>query len=261
VIILKSPAEIEKMALAAEIVVAAIAKVAEEIAPGVSTLRLDEVAEREILAHKARPTFKGYRNFPKSICTSINEEVVHGIPSANRILKEGDIVSLDVGAYIDGFCGDGAVTLPVGRISPLAERLIRCTRAALKAGISQATTEGRLYDISAAIEKEAKACGFSAVREYVGHGIGAAMHEEPQVPNYEMKERGRRLRSGMVLALEPMINCGGWQTRILSDGWTVVTADGSLSAHFEHTVAITESGSRVLTQGLERIADKFLGEG
>jgi methionyl aminopeptidase len=258
-ITLKSPAEIEKMARAAEIVAAAIAQVAKAVAPGVSTARLDEIAEKEILARGAKPAFKGYRGFPKSLCVSVNREVVHGIPSAGRRLAEGDIVSLDVGSLLDGFYGDGAVTLPVGAVSPEAMRLLKITHEALWAGISKATSSGHLYDISCAIDKVASDSGFSTVREYVGHGIGRAMHEEPQVPNYTVKERGRRLSPGLTLALEPMVNQGGWRTRVLADGWTVETEDGSLSAHFEHTIAVTEGEPRVLTIGLEEVTEQYLG--
>lgn len=258
-ITLKSPAEIEKMAAAGGIVAAVLERMSEIITPGLSTLRMDEVAEKEILAHGGKPAFKGYRGFPRSICVSINNEVVHGIPSTHKIIHEGDIVGIDVGVLKDGFYGDGTVTLPVGTINEVASKLLRSTRLALHRGIEKALPENHLYDISAAIEYQVKKDGFSVVREYCGHGIGTAMHEEPQVPNYELPERGRKLRAGLVLALEPMVNQGGWRTKVLPDGWTVVTADGTLSAQFEHTVAITEAGPRILTAGLDEIAEKHLG--
>ena len=258
-ITLKSPAEIEKMARAAGVVAATIARVAKAVAPGISTARLDEIAEKEILERGAKPAFKGYRGYPKSLCVSINREVVHGIPSPGRVLAEGDIVSLDVGSLLDGFYGDGAITLPVGVVSPEAMRLMVVTHDALWAGIKRAVSSGHLYDISAAIDKVASDAGFSTVREYVGHGIGRQMHEEPQVPNYTVKERGRRLSPGLTLALEPMVNQGGWRTRVLPDNWTVETADGSLSAHFEHTIAVTDAEPRVLTMDLEEVTKQYIG--
>ena len=192
------------------------------------------------------PAFKGYGGFPASICTSVNEEVVHGIPG-KRVLKEGDIISIDVGAFYEGYCGDAARTFPVGRISPLAEQLLQVTKEALEKGVAMAKVGNRLTDISHAIQTHVEAAGFSVVRQYVGHGIGQKMHEEPQVPNYGLPGRGPRLKAGMALAIEPMVNTGEFPVRTLSDNWTVVTQDGSLSAHFEDTVFITEDGNEVLT--------------
>ena len=218
-----------------------------EVRAGVSTLDLDRMAEEFIRAEGGEPAFKGYRGFPASICASVNEEVVHGIPSAKRILKEGDVISLDIGVRKGGFYGDAARTFPVGSITEAARRLLEATERSLQAGIEMARPDGRVSDISAAIEREVKRSGFSVVRALVGHGVGRELHEEPQVPNYGRPGEGPRLRAGMVLAIEPMVNLGGADVVTLSDQWTVVTADRQLSAHFEHTVAIGEDGPEILS--------------
>lgn len=247
-IVLKSKSEIATMREAGRIVAETIEALKEQAKPGVSTAELDAFAHAFIIQRKAFPAFKGYRGFPASICTSINNEVVHGIPSKKRVLKEGDLLSLDVGAIYDGFVGDGAITLPIGKVSDAAQRLLQATEGSLWAGIKQARAGNHLEDISGAIQDYAQAHGFSVVREYVGHGVGRAMHEEPQIPNYRQGKRGPKLSPGMTLAIEPMINEGGWETRTQSDKWTVVTRDGKLSAHFEHTVAVTEDEPEVLTR-------------
>ena len=218
-----------------------------EVRAGVSTLDLDRMAEEFIRTEGGEPAFKGYRGFPASICASVNEEVVHGIPSAKRILKEGDVISLDIGVRKGGFYGDAARTFPVGSITEAARRLLEATERSLQAGIEMARPDGRVSDISAAIEREVKRSGFSVVRALVGHGVGRELHEEPQVPNYGRAGEGPRLRAGMVLAIEPMVNLGGADVVTLSDQWTVVTADRQLSAHFEHTVAIGEDGPEILS--------------
>jgi methionyl aminopeptidase len=247
VIILKSPAEIEKMRRAGRIVAATRQKVIEAVRPGITTADLDRIAEQRIEAEGGTSNFKGYRGFPATICASINDEIVHGIPG-KRVLNEGDLVSLDFGAIWEGYHADSAMTVFCGEpASGDAEKLVRVTEEALQAGISQVRDGGRLSDIGHAVQQVVEGAGFSVVREYVGHGIGQAMHEDPQIPNYGEPGRGPALRPGMVLAIEPMVNLGGWETRVLSDDWTVVTADGSLSAHFEHTVALTEEGAEVLT--------------
>ena len=231
----------------ARIVGRCLRMLAKEVRPGVSTLELDRMAEEFIRAEGGEPAFKGYRGFPASICASVNEEVVHGIPSAKRILKDGDVVSLDIGVRKSGFYGDAARTFPVGTISEAAKRLLEATERSLMAGIEMARPDGRVSDISAAIEREVKRSGFSVVRALVGHGVGRELHEEPQVPNYGRPGEGPRLRVGMVLAIEPMVNLGGADVVTLSDQWTVVTADRQLSAHFEHTVAIGEDGPEILS--------------
>lgn len=227
------------------------ARVLEAISPGIDTLELDRVAEAEIRQLGAVPSFKGYLGggtvpFPATICVSVNEEIVHGIPGA-RLLKEGDIVSVDVGAIVKGFHGDAAFTVGVGTISNEAQRLIDTTREALRLGIARARAGARIGDISAAVQRHAEHYGYSVVRQYVGHGIGRALHEEPAVPNYGTPGRGVLLREGMTIAIEPMLNMGDWETTQSEDGWTVVTTDGSLSAHFEDTIAITGDGPKVLT--------------
>jgi methionyl aminopeptidase len=215
---------------------------------------LDEIAETIIRKHGAIPSFKGYphsgtNDFPASICTSINQEIVHGIPSSDRVLQEGDIISIDVGTIYKGYQGDGAITLPVGRVSKEAQRLMEVTKGALMAGIAQAKSKGRTSDISKAIEEYVRSRGFDVVREYTGHGIGRAMHEDPQVTNYYNPDmRDYQLKPGMTIALEPMVNVGTWKTRLLPDGWTVETADGKLSAHFEHTIAIADGEAEILTR-------------
>jgi methionyl aminopeptidase len=247
-IILKTPEEIEAMAKAAKLVAEALEYLKMHVCPGVTTEDLDRLAEEFILSRGGRPAFKGYRNYPKTLCVSVNDQVVHGIPS-KRVLKEGDIVGLDLGAIVDGFYGDAAVTVPVGAISDEAAKLLRVTEEALYAGIDQAVVGKRLSDISHAIQDRAEAAGFSVVRDFVGHGIGRQLHEEPQVPNYGKPGQGPRLQAGMILAIEPMVNIGTSEVRILDDQWTAVTKDGSLSAHFEHTIAIQPSGPpRILTK-------------
>ncbi|MBW8064902.1 MAG: type I methionyl aminopeptidase [Nitrospira sp.] len=246
-IILKTPDEIEIMARASKLVAETLQVLKREVRPGITTDDLDKIAEDYIRSGGGVPAFKGYRNYPKTLCASVNEEVVHGIPS-KRELKEGEIIGLDLGAIIDGFYGDSAMTLPVGRIPPRVAELLRVTEEALEAGIAQAIVGNRLSDVSHAIQRHAEAAGFSVVTEFVGHGIGRQLHEEPQVPNYGKPGSGPRLQVGMVLALEPMVNMGKSGVRILDDEWTAVTKDGSLSAHFEHTIAIQASGPpRILT--------------
>jgi methionyl aminopeptidase len=245
---LKAPWELDLLRRSNRLVAETLAALSERVKPGVTTLELDRFAESYLLARGARPAFKGYRNYPFTLCTSINEQVVHGLPSDRR-LEEGDILSLDMGALVDGYYGDSAVTVPVGRISVEAERLLRVTRECLERAIAVTRDGARLADISGAVQTHAEAHGFSVVRLFVGHGIGKALHEAPQIPNFVDPTRGRGpvLKRGMVLAIEPMVNSGGPEVRVLPDQWTAVTADGSLSAHFEHTVAITENGTEVLT--------------
>jgi len=247
VIVRKSAAEIEIMREAGRISARALRLVGEAVRPGVTTAELDELAEAAIREDHAIPAFKGYHGFPATLCTSLNQQVVHGIPSKGCKLAEGDIVSVDVGAIFDGYYGDNAATFAVGTVSDEASRLLTVTAQSLQAGIEQCIEGKRLYDIGAAVQAVAEGAGFGVVREYVGHGIGRAMHEDPNVPNYGKAGTGPRLEVGMVLAIEPMINAGTFQVDALSDGWTVVTRDGSLSAHFEHTVAVTEAGPLILT--------------
>lgn len=216
------------------------------VAPGVTTAQLDALAEKEIRAAGAVPAFKGYRGYPATICASINEQVVHGIPSA-RALREGDIISIDLGAVLGGFYGDAAVTVPVGTISENARALLRVTEESLWKAIGVVLPGARVSDIGHAVQAHVEAAGFSVVREFVGHGIGSELHEEPQIPNYGDPGRGPRLTEGMVLAIEPMVNAGDPEVKVLRDGWTAVTKDGSLSAHFEHTVAVTSEGAEILT--------------
>lgn len=226
----------------------ALRLVGEAVRPGVTTEELDQLAEEAIRAEGGVPAFKGYHGFPKTLCTSLNEQVVHGIPSKKIQLAEGDIVSVDVGAIVDGYYGDNAATYPVGRVSDVAARLMDATRRSLDAGIEQCVIGNRLFDIGAAVQEVAEGAGFSVVREYVGHGIGRAMHEDPNVPNFGKHGTGPELLEGMVLAIEPMVNAGGAPVRQLDDGWTVVTQDASPSAHFEHTVAVTKDGPLILTK-------------
>jgi methionyl aminopeptidase len=247
VIVCKSPGEIERMRAANQLVADVLADLAAMVAPGVTTAALDAEAERLVRAAGAEPAFKGYRGYPCTLCASVNEQVVHGIPSA-RALAEGDIISLDMGVKLNGFFGDSAVTVPVGRVAPEVTRLLQVTQEALAKGIAQARLGGRVSDIGHAIQQHVEAQGFSVVREFVGHGIGSALHEEPQIANYGEPGRGPRLAEGMVLAIEPMVNMGKAAVKVLADGWTAVTRDGSLSAHFEHTVAVTKNGPRVLTE-------------
>jgi methionyl aminopeptidase len=246
-IVCKSESELALMREAGRIVAAAHRLLAKAIEPGITTLELDRIADQFIRSRDAVPSFKGYNGFPASICASVNEELVHGIPS-RRTLKEGDIISIDIGACYQGYHGDSAWTYPVGRISEEAERLLRVTEEALYAGLAKAAEGVRLYTISHAIQQTVESAGFSIVREYVGHGIGSKMHEEPQIPNFGLPDRGPRLKRGMVLAIEPMVNAGERYVKTLSDNWTVVTADGSLCAHFEHTIAITADGCEILTR-------------
>jgi methionyl aminopeptidase len=246
VIIRKSPEEIDGMRRAGRLVGHALTRVVEAVRPGVTLLELDAVAEGVIRDGGGIPSFLGYHGFPATLCLSPNDRIVHGIPDG-YVLQEGDIVSVDCGAIVEGWHGDAAVTVPVGRVDDAARRLIETTERAMWAGIAQARAGNRLSDIGHAIERVAAAPGYGVVREYVGHGIGTRMHEEPQVPNYGRRGRGLRLEVGLALAIEPMVNEGDPSSRVLDDGWTVVTRDGSRSAHFEHTVAITPQGPEVLT--------------
>ncbi|GAB4536896.1 MAG: type I methionyl aminopeptidase [Thermodesulfovibrionia bacterium] len=246
-IVLKSPDEIKRMAEACRIVAEVFDEIGRMIEPGITTKEIDRFVESFIISKKAYPAFKGYRGYPASVCISVNEEVVHGIPSSRR-LKEGDIVSLDIGVYYKGFYGDGAVTFPIGEITESAERLLRVTEDALYKGIENAVIGKRVFDISYAIQSYVEGNGFSVVRNFVGHGIGRELHEEPQVPNFGKEGEGHPLMEGMTLAIEPMVNAGKSDVIILNDGWTAVTRDGSLSAHFEHTVAVTSNGPVILTK-------------
>ncbi len=245
-IIIKSPAEIEIMRAAGRVVGQVLEAVSQAVRPGVSTASLDRQAEEMARSLGAVPAFKGYRGYPYSLCCSLNEQVVHGFPGPGP-LKEGDILSMDFGVILDGFYGDAATTVAVGAISPEASGLLKATEASLMAGIEKAQPGNHLGDISSAVQKVAEGAGFSVVRQFVGHGIGRGLHEEPQVPNFGLPGRGVKLKPGMVLAIEPMINAGGFEVRILQDGWTAVTVDGKLSAHFEHTVAVTADGPRILS--------------
>jgi len=245
-VILKSPSEIEKIRQSNVIVAEILEILRKKIEPGTNTLTLDKISEKVALARTARPAFKGYRGYPYSLCTSVNQQVVHGFPS-KRPLKEGDILSMDFGVFYNGYYGDAAITVPVGKVSEVAQGLLKITKQALFLGIEQAVPGKRLSDISHAIQSHVEAAGFSVVRKFVGHGIGKALHEDPQVPNYGKPGMGIRLKPGMVLAIEPMVNAGSYEVKTLEDGWTTVTEDGSLSAHFEHTVAITEDGPVILS--------------
>lgn len=248
---LKSAREIEIMRRANVIVAEILKELKKKAAPGVTTLELDALAEELTYKKKARPAFKGYsmagRVYPRALCASINEEIVHGIPS-DRALREGDIVGLDFGVIYEGFYGDSAVTVGVGKVSEEAQRLMQVTEESLYKGIEQLREGNRLGDLSSVIQKTVEGAGFSVVRVFVGHGIGKKLHEEPPVPNYGDPDRGIRLREGMVLAIEPMVNVGGYEVEIKEDGWTAVTKDGSLAAHFEHSVAITKNGPYILSQ-------------
>jgi len=246
VIVCKSPAEIEKMRAANQLVAQVLEELAAMVAPGVSTADLDAAAEQRVRAAGAEPAFKGYRGYPATLCASVNQQVVHGIPNRTP-LKTGDIVSLDMGVKLNGYYGDSAVTVPVGTVSADVTTLLRVTQEALDKGIAQVKVGGRISDIGHAIQAHVEAHGFSVVREFVGHGIGASLHEEPQIANYGEPGRGPRLAEGMTLAIEPMVNMGKPAVKVLADGWTAVTKDGSLSAHFEHTVAVTKDGPLVLT--------------
>jgi methionyl aminopeptidase len=249
VVTLKNALEIERMRASGRIVAEVLDAIGERIGPGVTTADLDALAESIIRGHEgARPAFKGYGGFPATICASINDEVVHGIPSASRRLEDGDIVGIDVGVLLEGYHADAARTFAVGSVTPEARELLRITQEALTAGIGAARPGGHLGDISAAIQRVVEEAGFSVVRELVGHGIGQHLHEDPQVPNFGSAGRGLPLDPGLVIAIEPMVNRGEGGVRTLEDAWTIVTADGTLSAHFEHTVAITEDGPEVLTR-------------
>ncbi|MEJ5369332.1 MAG: type I methionyl aminopeptidase [Bryobacteraceae bacterium] len=254
-IIRKSPAELEKMRKAGLLVHRILMRLKEMVKPGITTLDLEVEAERMMKEAGAKPAFKGYYvpaaggRYPFVLCTSVNEEVVHGMPSAKRVLKEGDIVSIDTGVAVDGYYGDAAITVPVGKVSEPVERLLRVTEESLELAIGQMKAGNRLFDVCGAIERHVTQNGFSVVREFVGHGIGASLHEEPQVPNYvDRRNENPRLKEGMVLAIEPMVNAGRPETMVLDDRWTAVTRDGSYAAHFEHTVAVTSNGPWVLTR-------------
>jgi methionyl aminopeptidase len=248
-IVLKSPREIELIRAGGRILVEAFEMLQDLAKPGVSTKEIDVEVEKVIRKRGAHPAFKGYRGFPATVCVSINDEVVHGIPSAHRRLKEGDIGGLDLGCVVDGYYADAAITLPVGEISPDVQRLLDVTRESLDLGIAQARPGNRLGDISHAIQQHVEGHRLSVVRAFVGHGIGRALHEDPQIPNFGDRGRGPLLKPGMCFAIEPMVTMGTWDVRILDDGWTAVTADGSLAAHFEHTIAITATGAEILTNG------------
>ena len=263
---LKTPAEVAKMRLAGKVVAEMLAQTAAAAKPGASTGELDRIAREVIKRGNAVSSFLGYGHppFPATICTSINEEIVHGIPSGKRKLRDGDLISIDAGAIVDGWHADAAMTVPVGTVSDAALRLIRTTEEALRRGIAAATVGARIGDIGATVQAHAEAEGFAVVRNYVGHGIGRSMHEEPQVPNYGLADRGIPIRPGLCLAIEPMLNAGQADTAVLADQWTVVTGDGSLSAHFEHTIWCAEGGPVVLTAGGEaadRAIREALGEG
>ena len=246
-IVCRSAAELEKMRAAGRLVGEVLTALTPSVVPGVTTAELDEVAEKMITDAGAIPAFKGYHGYPATICSSINEEVIHGIPSGQRVLREGDILSIDVGASLEGYFGDSAITVPVGQVSEEAARLLTVTEEALYKAIEVARPGGRVSDIGHAVQKHVEAYGFSVVREFVGHGIGQRMHEEPQIPNYGEPGHGPRLAEGMVLAIEPMVNAGTAAVKVLADGWTAVTRDKSLSAHFEHTVAVTAGEPWILT--------------
>jgi len=246
-VIIKRPDEIEKIRKSNIIVAEILSELKSIVLPGVTTKQLDEHAEKMALSRKAAPAFKGYHGYPFSLCTSVNDVVVHGMPS-NRVLVAGDIISLDFGIFYDGFYGDAAITVPVGDVSDEARKLIKCTEDALYQAIKSAVPGNRLGDISSSCQRRVEEDGYSVVRDYVGHGIGKNLHEDPQVPNYGVKGRGLELKIGMVLAIEPMVNSGAYKVKLSDDGWTVFTDDGSLSAHFEHTVAITKNGPDILSR-------------
>jgi methionyl aminopeptidase len=255
VIELKSPRELDLMRRAGHILADVVKTVQASVRPGVSTLELDEEVEAFIRARGATPAFKGYRGFPATVCVSINEEVVHGIPSAHRRLRAGDIVGLDLGCIVEGYYADRAFTLPVGDIPAKVQELLDVTRQSLERAIEQCRAGRRLSDISHAVQRHVEGEGFSIVRAFVGHGIGRALHEDPQIPNFGDPGRGPVLRPGMVLAIEPMVTMGSWEVKILDDGWTAVTRDGSLAAHFEHTIAVTDGDPEVLTSRTGRAAE------
>ena len=246
-IVCRSAAELEQMREAGRLVGEVLTELSAAVAPGVSTADLDALAEKRIRQAGATPAFKGYHGYPATICASVNDEVIHGIPSGRRVLNEGDVISIDVGAEMNGYFGDSAVTLPVGKISEPAATLLRVTEESLYKAIEVARPGNRVSDVGHAVQKHVEAYGLSVVREFVGHGIGQKMHEEPQVPNYGQPGHGPRLAEGMVIAIEPMVNAGAAAVKVLADGWTAVTRDGSLSAHFEHTVAVTAGEPWILT--------------
>ena len=246
-IYIKTPEEIEKMREGGEILAQILKKVAENVRPGTSTKYLDKLATKLIYQNNAKPSFKGYEGYPNALCISVNEEVVHGIPSS-RILKEGDIIGLDLGIVYKGMYTDHAVTVPAGGVSKKAQKLINVTKEALEQGIKQVKVDGYIGDVSWAIQKFVEENGFSVVRDLIGHGVGKKVQEEPEIPNFGQAGQGAKLEKGMTLAIEPMVNIGDWKVKILSDGWTVVTADGSLSAHFEHTIVVVKNGAEVLTK-------------
>ena len=247
-IVLKSSQEITLMRQAGRIVAEVLEKIREMARPGVTTADLDRAAAQLIEQRGARSAFKGYRGYPANICTMLNHELVHGIPSPKRYLKDGDILSLDVGVFYKGYVGDAGTTIAIGEISPVARQLLEATEGGLYAGIAQARVGNRVGDISAAVQKYVESYGFSVIREYTGHGVGRQMHEEPQVPNFGRTGRGITLKPGMTFAIEPMVAQGDWHTRVLDDGWTVVMADGSLSAYFEHSMAVTDGEPEILTR-------------
>ncbi len=248
-IVCKSPGEIEKMRRSGHVVRLVLDAVAQMVAPGVSTMDLERAADRQIRELGAKPAFKGYYDYPCVLCTSVNHEIVHGIPSEKRVLKAGDIVSIDCGVVLDGYFGDAAVTIPVGdSIAPEVNKLLEVTRTSLYRGIEAARVGNSVGDVGANVQEWVEANGFSVVREFVGHGIGTHLHEDPQVPNYGVRGQGPKLREGMVLAIEPMVNAGRPEARVLEDRWTAVTQDGSFSAHFEHCVAVTSDGPMILTE-------------
>jgi len=247
-IVCKSPAEIEKMRRSGHVVREVLDHVRTLVAPGVTTMDLEHAAEEKMKELGVKPAFKGYYDYPCVLCTSINEEIVHGIPSEKRVLKAGDIVSVDCGVVLDGYYGDAAITVPVVDITPELQKLLEVTEQSLYRGIEKVRIGNSVGDVGAAVQSYVEAAGFSVVREFVGHGIGTRLHEEPQVPNFGVPGHGAKLREGMVLAIEPMVNAGKPGVEVLKDGWTAVTEDGSMSAHFEHTVAVTATGARVLTE-------------
>jgi methionyl aminopeptidase len=246
-ILLKTPQEIAKMERANRIVAEILEEMKERVRPGVETRELNEIAEEGCRRHKVEPAFKGYRGYPASVCISVNEEVVHGIPGPRR-LKDGDLVSLDFGVRYDGYYGDAALTVAVGQVVPTARKLLETTRESLDAAIARVQVGVRLSDISYAVQTVVESQGFAVIREFVGHGIGRSLHEDPQIPNFGPPGRGPVLQAGMTLAIEPMTSSGSWKVRVLADGWTAVTQDGSLAAHFEHTVALTDKGVVVLSR-------------
>jgi len=247
-VVLKSSREIEKMRRAGQVVREVLELVRSRVRPGATTYDLEKAAQERLDQLGVKAAFKGYHGFPCVLCTSVNNEVVHGIPSPKRVLRQGDIVSVDFGVVVDGYYGDAAITVPVGKVDPNAERLLQVTEASLKAGIAAVRPGATLGDVGAAVQGVVEGEGFSVVRDFVGHGIGVKMHEEPQVPNFGEAGRGMKLKAGMVIAIEPMVNAGKPDVTVLPDGWTAVSADGSMSAHFEHTVAVTADGARILTE-------------